>query len=206
MKKTKRKILDAALVLFNEQGVSDTTLRNIAQHIGISQGNLNYHYRLKEDIVEALYFELVEKMDERVAMVDVSQPFLSMVYESTSLVVSGMYEYRFLLRDFYKIMRESDTINNHYAEVQQRRRTEFLALVGAMQQIGQIRVEEFEGEYVRLQERLTIIGNNWINSFESIRAPEVTDIQYYADLIFECLYPYLTAAGKKEYRAALARK
>ena len=52
MKKTKERIKDKARELFNVQGMSDTSLRNIAQALGISQGNLNYHYKVKQDLVD----------------------------------------------------------------------------------------------------------------------------------------------------------
>ncbi len=63
MKNTKEVIIAKALELFNKEGVQQTTLKKIAQALGISQGNLNYHYKIKQEIIEKLYFDLVDKID-----------------------------------------------------------------------------------------------------------------------------------------------
>ena len=60
MKKTKVKILDAALKCFNEQGVVNVRLQHIADEAFISVGNLAYHFPNKEAIVLALYQQISE--------------------------------------------------------------------------------------------------------------------------------------------------
>ena len=61
MSETKLKIIKQALHLFNNNGTSNVSLRAIAKETGISIGNLQYHFKKREDIIEALYFQLVDK-------------------------------------------------------------------------------------------------------------------------------------------------
>jgi AcrR family transcriptional regulator len=53
-KDTRQEILDAARALFNRYGYNGVSLRDIAEAVGISKGNLTYHFGRKEDIVEGL--------------------------------------------------------------------------------------------------------------------------------------------------------
>ncbi len=49
--KTRDKILVKAIVLFNEKGTAAITTNHIASAMGISPGNLYYHFRNREEII-----------------------------------------------------------------------------------------------------------------------------------------------------------
>ena len=53
-KNIKEKILITAKELFQTYGYNDVTMRNIADALHISVGNLTYHYKRKEDLIEAV--------------------------------------------------------------------------------------------------------------------------------------------------------
>ena len=63
---TKERILARAKGLFNEKGVQTTTLRQIASALGMSQGNLNYHLKTKQDKISRLYLDLAEEPNLRI--------------------------------------------------------------------------------------------------------------------------------------------
>ena len=52
---TRELILDVALVLLNERGESSVTSVDLAHEMNISPGNLYYHFKGKEEVVEELY-------------------------------------------------------------------------------------------------------------------------------------------------------
>ena len=201
MPTTKQRIIDAALELFNRDGLSKTTLRGIAQHLGMSQGNLNYHFKLKDELIEALYFELVNKMNELTKELSRHLNLLELVYESSTKMMNQMIEYRFVFRDFYTIMNENTTIRNHYRLLVQQRVIEFNHVFTGLIKSEFIREEEFEGEYHRLFQRMSISGDNWINVLELFSTDAELDEskRFYAHLLFEHIYPYLTEKGKIAY-------
>jgi AcrR family transcriptional regulator len=55
---TRDRILDAALDLFNEKGFDKTSLREIAEQIGVTKAALYYHFASKGDILMALHLRL----------------------------------------------------------------------------------------------------------------------------------------------------
>ncbi len=204
LKKTPEKILLTALRLFNEKGTSDITLRNIAQAAEMSQGNLNYHFKTKGDLIEALYFRLVEELNGVMSQTQVDAPSLLLMYQSGRAVMEKMYGYRFLLIDFVKIMQEFPRIRTHYQQLQQGRSQQFLFLFQRLIEEGLMRPPEFEREYERLYERMNILGDYWINA-QLIQHPE-RELAYYLKLLLEGLYPYLTDQGKAAYRGLMGLK
>lgn len=57
---TRRRILETAIRLFNERGTRAVTTNHIAAALGMSPGNLYYHFRSREDIIRAI----LDLMDE----------------------------------------------------------------------------------------------------------------------------------------------
>jgi len=96
---TRNRILVASLLLFNEHGEPKTTTNQIADEVDISPGNLHYHFRRKEQVVDALLDEF--QADARRVLsapaeggidIDDFWVFLHLLLESTAA-------YRFLFRD-----------------------------------------------------------------------------------------------------------
>lgn len=59
---TKQKILNASLLLFNENGIGNVRLQQIADKTGISVGNLAYHFSNKEAIAESLITQVINSL------------------------------------------------------------------------------------------------------------------------------------------------
>jgi AcrR family transcriptional regulator len=54
----RERILDVSLELFNEQGYDKTSLRQIAERLGVTKAALYYHFERKEDILLELHLRL----------------------------------------------------------------------------------------------------------------------------------------------------
>lgn len=205
MKKTKEVILDTALDLFNTQGLSKVKLRTIANEMGISQGNLNYHFKKREDIIEALYFRLVENINEHMSETQSTDNILRLMFDMSKSVMFDLYTYRFILLDFVQIMRENGKIKAHFQELQRMREKQFVAIFDLLIKADLMRKESLSNEYYNLYCRLQILGDFWISSAE-IDESSLTEnsISKYEEIINQTIFPYLTEKGKKEYQLILA--
>ncbi len=98
-RETRKRILVASLLLFNEKGVARTSINEIADEVGISPGNLHYHFRKKSEIVDGLMAEF--QADARATLRPPEQDTLTL--DDFWWFLHGLLEltaaYRFLLRD-----------------------------------------------------------------------------------------------------------
>src|SRR5215467_4057728 len=64
---TRARIQQIAVELFTEHGYEGTSLREIAERLGVTKAALYYHFKSKEDIIESLVQDFHEQMDELIA-------------------------------------------------------------------------------------------------------------------------------------------
>lgn len=202
MKKTKDVILETALELFNNEGLPKITLRTIANTMGISQGNLNYHFKKRETIIEGLYFQLVAKIDDSIKSNETLDNSLEGFLNISKSMMFCFFEYRFFLLDFVQIMRENPKIKEHYIMLLQLREKQFLGLLKTLQTNGVLREEQLPNEYSNLYKRAHILSDFWISSAQ-IQNDKITSesIKTYFNMMAQGLYPYLTKKGQKVYKA-----
>ena len=198
MSKTKHRILAQSLELFNNHGVSEVPLRTIADEMGISVGNLQYHFKKREDIIEALYFRIVEKVDE--LSINETDNLLSSFLSVPKKICLILYEYRFFLLDFTSITRKNRKIKNHYAELSKRREKEFLDITVILIENGLLRKELLKNEYHNVFKRVEVISNFWFSSI-LIQSDVLhkDSIEEYSLIVGQSIYPYLTNEAKTQY-------
>jgi AcrR family transcriptional regulator len=64
---TRARIQEVALQLFAENGYEKTSLREIAERLGVTKAALYYHFKSKEDIVRSLVGDYFGQIDELIA-------------------------------------------------------------------------------------------------------------------------------------------
>ncbi|MBX8556674.1 TetR/AcrR family transcriptional regulator [Pseudomonas cichorii] len=97
--KTRDRILECALTLFNQQGEPNVSTLEIANELGISPGNLYYHFHGKEPLVMGLFerfqAELAPLLDPPAdARLNAEDYWLFL-----HLIVERLAHYRFLFQD-----------------------------------------------------------------------------------------------------------
>jgi AcrR family transcriptional regulator len=64
---TRSRLRELALQLFTEQGYEKTSLREIAERLGVTKAALYYYFKSKEDIVRSLVEDYYSAIDELIA-------------------------------------------------------------------------------------------------------------------------------------------
>ena len=64
---TRSRLRELALQLFAEQGYEQTSLREIAERLGVTKAALYYYFKSKEDIVRSLVEDYMAQIDDLIA-------------------------------------------------------------------------------------------------------------------------------------------
>jgi AcrR family transcriptional regulator len=91
---TRDRILNAALDLFIEKGFDKTSLREIAEQIGVTKAALYYHFASKEDILMALHQRLHEFGSDALAQLGDQEPSSALWADLLDKVVDQMLAHR----------------------------------------------------------------------------------------------------------------
>ncbi|MBE6753847.1 MAG: TetR/AcrR family transcriptional regulator [Ruminococcaceae bacterium] len=104
---TKKRILDAALTLFSENGYTNVFVAQIAEAVGIKAPSLYKHYKSKRDIFNAILDEMKAGYDRQAAALSMDgndSAADAMTFAAASedgLVQMGMSLFNFFLHDEY---------------------------------------------------------------------------------------------------------
>ncbi len=97
---TRSRLRELALQLFAEQGYEKTSLREIAEQLGVTKAALYYYFKSKEDIVRSLVEDYVAQIDDLIAW-GKDQPRTAatraeIVHRYMDIVVNGTEVFRML--------------------------------------------------------------------------------------------------------------
>ena len=110
---TYTRIINASLALFNEEGERNISTNHIAAHLGISPGNLYYHFRNKDEIIVQLFKRYSEAL-----LAYLNEAVLPSNVEDSINYMAGIYnvmwEYRFLFSDVNTLLaRSAELLGEH---------------------------------------------------------------------------------------------
>jgi AcrR family transcriptional regulator len=159
--KTRERILDVSLAMFNERGEPNVTTNHIADELEISPGNLYYHFRNKEDIVEHLFARYEARIDLALAVPDDRLPNLEDIWLQLHLAFEVMWEYRFIFRDLVDITSRNRKLRMHFARILRRAAASSTAVLKGLVQAGVMRASAAEIE--ASGNNIVLVATFWLN-------------------------------------------
>ena len=162
MNKTKRKIIETAVQLMNKNGFSNVSLKQIADEISISPGNLTYHFKLKSDLIEGIHQQMVEEMEgviRPMGMVDLGHFQKSLLY-----TFQFQERYRFFFLDLVEIVRSYPKIGERHDIITTKRMNEGRALINYYIGGGWLILEPEAGRYDIIVQQIWLMNTFWLST------------------------------------------
>ncbi|MEM6805079.1 MAG: TetR/AcrR family transcriptional regulator [Bacteroidota bacterium] len=204
--KTKDKILQIALQLFNEQGFRTVTVENICEKLGISKGNFNYHFRKKERLIELLYDSMVAEVNELVSAIPFEDAKVSYFLQTHKALFHIQAKYRFFFLNFFEILNHYPVIKEKYLQRYELEKTFALQSLKVYMEKGVLRNDIRAEELDRIIEVGYVLNNSWAVDAEiHFSGNEHQKMIHYLKLCCGRLEPYLSPEAKKEYLAYFDR-
>ena len=163
-KETQALIINTALELFNQHSSGAISTNRIAEHCGISKGNLHYHFKNKQEIILSIFRNIADEMNSGWYQdhLDLSVTHMAEMYVRQ---LGLIHDYRFFYREMPALLRSDPILLRRYQENRDKRME---ALVDYFRELASAGVMQFKDEsnLNYLVVSTWIISDNWLNYIE----------------------------------------
>ncbi len=198
--KTKERIVGTALQLFNETGTGDVSTNHIANALGMSPGNLYYHFRNKEEIIRAILDNLIARRKEIYRLPADRAPVLAdlqlMVQENFLL----LWDYRFFYRELIALTQRDEVLKERYQALRQQGLAHFEVLFESFVSAGVVQMPADSTTIADLSKICWLVSDYWLPFIEmdsGLTMPQY--MQQGVRLVLQALRPYLSAGVEANF-------
>ena len=166
-RRTAERILEVTLDLFNRFGEPNVSTTLISAELGISPGNLYYHYPAKDELINALFNRYDKSLSEllgavgNVRNVEDAWLFFHMLFEL-------IWQHRFLYRDLNDLLSKNRKLETHFQHVLEQKTQAMVGLLGGLQASGALTMQVREA--VPTANAMVVLLSYWL-SYEYVRDP-----------------------------------
>ena len=164
---TKINILQKAVELFNESGTAAISMNALAEACSISAGNLQYHYRNKEEVIREILEVMFKEFDVIYEPTD-GQFTLDTLRQIMRLNFGIIWKYRFFYREFAALLRNDKMLSKRFREIQEHRIAEQEKLIRGLASAGVVRGGLSPDELRNVVHIGWVLGNTWLSFAESM--------------------------------------
>jgi AcrR family transcriptional regulator len=201
---TRARLLLRARELFNERGLEEVGVRDLARDLGLSPGNVSYHFPKKEDLVRALMDELREA----------NAPILRRLHEAPTLdafltcyrgTFENQHAWRFAARSVVHVVNAYPSLGEPYRAVEASRRRAIAGALRSLRDHGEL-VDLDEAALARVVGTCTLVARFWLSEYGLSFPDQPHDrvIDHYLALLAHALAPFAAphARGALDHRLA----
>ena len=196
--RTRARILAGSLRLFNERGEARVTTGMIAEALAMSPGNLYYHFRNKDQIVEELFARFEERIDVEPGIAPDAASAIEDLWLYLHLMLEAIWEFRFLYRNLDDLLARNRRLRDHFNRIVDRKFEAVVALCEGLERRGAMRARP---EEIRaLARNVLVVSTYWLN-FESVRGLRdehaAAALGHGAYQVMALVAPYLRRGAKR---------
>lgn len=158
--KTRERIVQNSLELFNEQGERSVSTNHIAAHMEMSPGNLYYHFPNKQAIIAELFTEYEALVDSFLRPPKGRLPSVEDKRFYLMELLDGMWRYRFLHRDLEHLLDADPELAARYRRFSQHCLIQGMAIYSGFVEAGILRMDKVRIESLTLN--VWIILTSWV--------------------------------------------
>ncbi len=166
-RRTAERILEVTLDLFNRFGEPNVSTTLISAELGISPGNLYYHYPAKDELINALFDRYERALGEilqaadGVENVEDAWLFFHMLFEL-------IWNARFLYRDLNDLLSKNRRLETHFQFVLKNKQRAMHALLDGLARSGAMKITGAEAAPTATS--MVVVVTYWL-SYEYVREP-----------------------------------
>jgi AcrR family transcriptional regulator len=164
--RTRARVLAESLRLFNERGEAHVTTGMIADALDISPGNLYYHFRNKDAIVEQLFRRFEERIDVEPGVAADAGSAIEDLWLYLHLMLEAIWEFRFLYRNLDDLLARNRRLRDRFNRIVERKLEAVVALCEGLERNSAMRARP--EEIHALARNVLVVATYWLN-FESVR-------------------------------------
>lgn len=163
--KTKDKILLKALDLFNTKGVENSTTLLISKEMGISLGNLHYHFPNRNVLIERLVDKFVTDLEtlnlrlQNAGNQNLLEHYVLIHIETYKII----WEYRFIFNDRLVIQRRTDYLDKYFRQMIEKRKEAYFKESVYMKQTDFLNDRMSEKTLHAHFIQMVISNNSWVS-------------------------------------------
>jgi len=201
MSEAKKKIVQSSIELFNNNGFSNVSQHKVANHLGISPGNVTYHFKKKSDILEFIYEEYENSIENHFNFFLDSDMLISNLDLLIKSWFKENYYYRFLFSELENVLRTSDKIGKSYRLFVSKINNLFLAIYKMLIRLKYVSPENIKDLNNNLTPILHLV-TTFHCTYQKITLDGASTPLFLKSipLFYGVFHPYLNELGIKEFR------
>ena len=197
-RRTRERIVETALRLFNELGEPNVTTTAVADEMNISPGNLYYHFGSKDEIVNEIFAAFEREIRDTLAAPTKRAPTVEDAWLFLHLVFELVWKYRFLYRDLNDLLSRNRLVETHMKEIVAHSVRVAAQLCRGMVAAGEMQATPAEID--ALSANMVVVATYWL-SYEFVRdprrAPDANALARGAYHVMAMVAPYLAGQSRR---------